>query len=59
MSIVIPYLNFIHENVIGYFFWYFSGLVAAKKYQWQLQSRIRTQVIQSAQGKASNAFGGT
>ncbi len=54
MAIVIPYLNFIHENVIGYFFWYFSGLVAAKKYQWQLQGKRRTQVIQSVQEKVSN-----
>lgn len=41
MGIVIAYTNFIPENVIAYFFWYFSGVVAAKRFQWQKESRKR------------------
>lgn len=39
MFLVILYMNFLPENVIGYFFWYLSGLVAAKRFRWSKTGR--------------------
>lgn len=57
LVIVVPYMNFMNHNVVGYFFWYFSGVVAANRYQWLLRAR-RQRFRRVADSEPSVSFAG-